>query len=730
MKKESLQKNSDDKSILRFNLFIAFFCAALILAHFISSFFPGARLWGINHLAYFPLWVKILFTLIGLLVLLPWINQKINLLLRKFLDFLHKSFSGRRYLWYFVFSLASIIIFYLFRDQTHFLGDGAQIISLLEKGKLYIKWTEPLEILLHLYAYQFLNGFFKINAVTLYYLISFIGGAIFIFLLFLLAELLGRDREEGLLMFMILGTTGSLQLFFGYVEHYTMLYVFLVSYLYFSIRFVKRKSSFIPVVIFFFLSIFSHFSAFYLFPSLAFLLWIGFEFKNKKNKRYYRWGFLSASMVFLCGFLYYYIKNMWMLGQIFVPLNPGNYYAPDYTHFSSSHLLDVISLQLLLSPTGLFLLLVFLVGWSKKSKEIFSANKNLFFFLIIVSLFQVGYNFLINPGLGMARDWDLFSSTSLGYTILGIFFLLKSVKIRKDLRYIFVVLILTSFLFTFPWILINHNPQMSIQRFENLLDLDIKKSRNGRFILGQYFSKLGMREEEERVTQAFQEKLPEVSLTDLALSYYREGEVEKSIQLLQKAIQIEPGFAESHNFLGLAYYNKDRISEAEAEYSRAIELRPGFQDSYINLGHLYAKKKDYKKAIKNYEKAVRLKAENFEVYYNLGVLYLKENKLSKAKPFIEKALTLQPDSHVLHFSLGDILFKSGKLNKAEKAFLKSIQLKEDYHIAHYYLSLLYSKIGEKLKAEKEYELFLKYKPEDQILPLIPSVTSDSIPDRF
>lgn len=709
-------KSVDKKLTFNLKWIIAFICGILILAHFISSFFPKSRLWGINHLAYFPLWIRVIVTLLGLSVLLPWLNERINVTLRKFLDFVQKVFSRRRYFWYLIFSLASVGIFYLLRDQTHFLGDGAQIISLLEKGKLHIKWTEPLEIFVHLYVYSFVSLFLKIGAGTLYSWISIFAGAIFVFFLFLFSELLGKDKEEGVLVFMLLGSMGSLQLFCGYVEHYTILYLALISYLYFSLRFLENKCGFLPVPIFFFLSIFSHFSAVYLFPSIIFLLWTGFEIKDKKIKRYLRWIIFGLSFFLLLGFLLFYLRNKWMLGQVFVPLHPGSYYAPDYTLFSLPHFLDFFSLQLLLSPVGLILLLALISYRNKKGKVLITLNGRLLNFLIIVSFFQLAYGFLLNPGLGMARDWDLFSASALGYTLLGIYFLIKVIKDKKTFKYVSTVLIFTSLFSTLPWILINHNPQLSIKRFRDLLELDLKKSRNGRFILEQYFSVRGMKEEKDKESKLFWEKFPEFDLTERGLEYFRAGKIEEAIPFLQKAIQIEPGLAEAHNFLGLAYYNKGKISKAELEYLEAIKLRPDYVKSYINLGHLYTSKNEVEKAIKVYERAVKLKTEEPEVYNNLGLFYLAKNKLSKAKSSIQKAIALRADSHIFYLSLGLILVRSGSTDEAEEAFLKSIQLKSDYYLAHYYLTQLYLTRGEKLKAEKEYELFLKYKPENFILP--------------
>jgi tetratricopeptide (TPR) repeat protein len=708
--------NSDKSKEKSLQWTIGIPCGLLVLAHFISSFFPKARLWGINHLAYFPLWVRLVFTFAGLIILVPRINEKIGFYLGKFLDYLQSKFSRKRYLWYLVFGFASIGIFHLLRDQTHFLGDGAQTINLLEKGRLALKWTEPLEIIIHLYAYKLLNPILHLNAEALYSGISIFSGAVFVFLLFLFSELLGKDKEEGLLVFLLLGTTGSVQLFFGYAEHYTLLYLALFSYVYFSLRFLQKKGGFLPVALFFFISIFSHFSAFYLFPSLLFLLWAGFEFKNKKKRRHFRWMISFISLILLSGFLLFYLKNRWMLGQVLVPLYPGYYYAPDYTLFSFSHFLDMLSLQLLLSPVGIVLVMTTLLYRDKKNNELFSFKDKLVLFMVIVALFQLTYNFLLNPGLGMARDWDLFCTTALGYTLVGICLFLSRVKEEKSCRYISTVLIFASLSFTLPWILINHNPQLSVQRFRALLELDLKKSRSGHYVLEQYFSGKGLEEEKVKESKIFWEGFPELDLTEKGLKNYREGKNQEAIQYFLSAIQMEPNLADAHCFLGLAYYTAGNFPEAENEYKKAIELRPDFAKSYVYLGHLYTYKNQIKEAIKVYEKAVKLKTDESGVYGNLAYFYLAQNQIQKAKTSARKAISLDSTSYLSHFSLGLVLLKSGNFKESEKEFLKSIELKKDYYLTHYYLSQLYTQKGEKEKAEEENKLYLRYKAEEQKNP--------------
>jgi hypothetical protein len=112
MKKESEDKTQDNKSFLRFNLLIALLCGLLILAHFFSSFFPKSRLWGINHLAYFPLWVRLVFTFLGLLILIPWINSKIYNLLDQILSFFQRVFEKKKVLSYSFLSLIFMFFFW------------------------------------------------------------------------------------------------------------------------------------------------------------------------------------------------------------------------------------------------------------------------------------------------------------------------------------------------------------------------------------------------------------------------------------------------------------------------------------------------------------------------------------------------------------------------------------------------------------------------------------------
>ncbi len=49
----------------------------------VSLFFPTERLWGVNHLSYYPLWFSALIISLGFLAFIPLVNQGLQGFLRK-----------------------------------------------------------------------------------------------------------------------------------------------------------------------------------------------------------------------------------------------------------------------------------------------------------------------------------------------------------------------------------------------------------------------------------------------------------------------------------------------------------------------------------------------------------------------------------------------------------------------------------------------------------------------
>ena len=685
--------------------FIIVFCSLLILAHLVSSFFPFFRFWGINNLAYFPIEFRIVLTAVFFVLLIPGINSRILGLLRIPYDLVYdNTFNRSKKLWFVFFSLLSFPLFWLFRTRTHFLGDGYNIINTLQKEDFFIKWTEPLETWIYINFYKLLNSVLSVSAETLYELVSCFCGAIFVFLIFLLIDFLGKDKWEKFFLFCLIIFMGSIQLFLGYVEHYSFSYVLIFAFVFLSIKYLKAQGNLILPLLFIGLAVLSHISAAYLLPSAFLLCFLGYSKSGKSSflVKKETWAILFLIIISII-ILIYMREHSWTVGKRYVPLTEGDYYAPGYSLFSLPHILDILNQQLLVSPVG-FVLLVSI--WI--CLKAFHLKDNISAFLFFTLLLGIGFNGIMYPGLGMSRDWDMFSSTAIGYTVLAGYLFTRYARKRVDFKNVSSILIITTVFCTLPWVLLNTSQQKGVIRFRNLLDLDPKKSRNGHYTLAAYFDKKGLYQEVEKENQIQASNFPELTIVNRGFEAFSENQIDKAEKLCEEALAMEPNFAEAHFLLGKIHQTRKEYHLAEREYKLAIEFYPIYTDAYANLGHIYAFSQNLDSAFHYYQRAVKLHSQDRNVYNNLGNIYSKKKKWKQATFNYLKAIDIDPDFAEPHYGLGIVFFKQDQIDPAISEFRKASEKRPDFALAHYHLAFLYAQKGERDEAQKELEIFSRY----------------------
>jgi tetratricopeptide (TPR) repeat protein len=745
MKKES--KKSDEKSYSSESCptdhadvasILALLCLLVIIVHFIASFFPQGRIWGINQWAYFSPVVTFPVTFLALLFLLPSFNRFVLNIIKTAVSPVLGRIETHKHLWYLIFSLLSFIPIWILRTKTHFLGDGYQILSNVESGESAIKWTEPLESFLHLQAFHLAKSLFNLDAESLYAILSCLAGSIFVFLSFLFADLLvhthflGKEKSQlkipskagKILVFLILISLGSIQLFFGYVEHYTFLFLSVFGFLFLSLAFLKRspkdpaqtgvrldasreEMKLIFPLLSFALALLFHVSALYLLPSVFFLFWV----TNEKSKFYKTKRLLLGifAVFFLAIFFLAYKKYGWSIPPLFVPLIHDRYSGPGYTLFSLPHLSDFLNQQLLISPVGLILILAFLI--CKKWKALFINRTSQF--LLIVALSQLLFNFLIDPALGASRDWDMLSMVGLGYTILGLYLLLKFMKDKIKFEYLIIILVVTSLYSTIPWIALNSCKSKTIERFRNLLLIDPKKSQNGHFVLVKYFKDLGQEEEVEKENQVQREVLPELPLIAEGKEFLVKGELDSAEAKLLLAKELAPRLATVHDNLGMVYFAKRELIKAESEYKQALKLASFVAGSYLGLANVYAVRGDMESAFELYKKAAFLKWPHPEPYYNLGLIHFRKGELNKAEDLFKQTLKWDPNFEDAYVGLGNVYKEKGKFQEAIKMYQSAMRLKPELAKAHLQLGMTYLQTNSKEEAIRELEKFLELAPQSK-----------------
>ncbi len=132
------------------------------------------------------------------------------------------------------------------------------------------------------------------------------------------------------------------------------------------------------------------------------------------------------------------------------------------------------------------------------------------------------------------------------------------------------------------------------------------------------------------------------------------------------------------NKIGIAYHQLLELDVAKKWYERAIKLDPKYAEAINNLGTVYYAHKSYRRAIGQYRKALRLTPEAASILSNLGTAYFARKDYKEAFAMYQKALQIDPDVFERHSSYGVLLQERTVEERAK---------------FHYYMAKTYAKAG-------------------------------------
>ena len=127
------------------------------------------------------------------------------------------------------------------------------------------------------------------------------------------------------------------------------------------------------------------------------------------------------------------------------------------------------------------------------------------------------------------------------------------------------------------------------------------------------------------------------------ITYSRKGDLEKAIEIYEKALVLDSKFPALHNNLGTAYLSlslKKRDSKVFQKsiesFKKAIELDSKYPLPYNGLGMAYRQAGNLEGAIFCWEKALELNPDFGPVSYNLGLAYMDKMNYVKALHFLNE----------------------------------------------------------------------------------------------
>jgi len=97
------------------------------------------------------------------------------------------------------------------------------------------------------------------------------------------------------------------------------------------------------------------------------------------------------------------------------------------------------------------------------------------------------------------------------------------------------------------------------------------------------------------------------------------------------------------NKIGVAYHHMFDLNDAKLYYERAIKLDPNYAQAVNNLGAIYHAEKNYRQAERYYRRAIKLDPKSPLFYSNLGTAYFFSGNVKKGAEAYSQAFALDPD---------------------------------------------------------------------------------------
>ncbi len=172
-----------------------------------------------------------------------------------------------------------------------------------------------------------------------------------------------------------------------------------------------------------------------------------------------------------------------------------------------------------------------------------------------------------------------------------------------------------------------------------------------------------------------------------AIDVYREGPLDSSV---------------IWNKLGIAYHQMTQVDEARKYYERAVKLNPKYAEAINNLGTVYYAKKSYRRAVNQYVKALKLTPNSASVYSNLGTAQFARKRYKEALEAYQKALSLDPEVFEHRSAYGTLLQERSVGERAR---------------FHYYLAKTYAQAGNAERALQYIRMALEegFKEPDKLM---------------
>jgi len=169
------------------------------------------------------------------------------------------------------------------------------------------------------------------------------------------------------------------------------------------------------------------------------------------------------------------------------------------------------------------------------------------------------------------------------------------------------------------------------------------------------------------------------------LDYHKHENIDSAISAFNRALTLDPKYAEAYAGLGKAYWlgyqegegGSEWMAKAKSACNHAVDSAPKLADAYTCLGHVDSGTGEYEQAIGDFQKATTLDPTSDDAFRGLADAYQKLNRTTQAETIYREAIQLRPQYWSGYSWLGAFYYNQGRYEESAKMFKEVINLAPD-----------------------------------------------------
>jgi tetratricopeptide (TPR) repeat protein len=181
---------------------------------------------------------------------------------------------------------------------------------------------------------------------------------------------------------------------------------------------------------------------------------------------------------------------------------------------------------------------------------------------------------------------------------------------------------------------------------------------------------------------------------NLAEAYRVMGQLKQAAGCCHTALRLWPDNPVALCNLGLVLHGQRQHAAAAEQFRRALQVQPDLALAHNNLGLVLRELGRLDEALAHFRKAVAIDRTFAEARSNLGQLLVDQGHAEEALPHCQEAVRLQPNLAALHHNLGNAMQALGRLVEARVAYLEALRLDPNLARSHAHLGLILQREGQ------------------------------------